>query len=202
MKLKAGECKFISTIELVANTIRHQIEFSKEYQEIGVICNRQNVREMVMKTASVFKMDGVTLSVNCKDIEILADPLLQKVFYNLFDNAFRYAPPFSSINVSCSETDGGMEVVFEDDGAGIGEDDRKHLFERGFGKNTGLGLFLHGRSLRLPVITITENGEPGKGARFEIRVPKGITGFPVPEKSREDTESPLAVRTSVPGRHK
>ncbi len=173
-----GMQKYISNIEKVANTIRHQIEFSKEYQEIGVNdATWQNVREMVMKTASVFKMDGVTLSVNCKDIEILADPLLQKVFYNLFDNAFRYAPPFSSINVSCSETDGGMEVVFEDDGAGIGEDDRKHLFERGFGKNTGLGLFLSREILTITGITITENGEPGKGARFEIRVPKGNYRF-------------------------
>jgi PAS domain S-box-containing protein len=175
---------YINNIEKAAKTIRHQIEFSKEYQEIGVNdATWQNVRETVIKTASIFKMEGVTLSVNCEDIEIFADPLLEKVFYNLFDNAFRYAPPFSSITVSCSETDGGLDVVFEDDGAGIGEDDRKHLFERGFGKNSGLGLFLSREILEITGITISENGEAGKGARFEMTVPKGGYRFSGEEKN-------------------
>jgi len=49
----------------------------------------------------------------------------------------------------------------------------KKLFTRGFGKNTGLGLFLSREILSITGITITENGTPGKGARFEITVPKG-----------------------------
>ncbi|MCX6690353.1 MAG: sensor histidine kinase, partial [Methanoregula sp.] len=51
--------------------------------------------------------------------------------------------------------------------------DKKKLFTRGFGKHTGLGLFLSREILAITGITITENGVPGKGARFEITVPKG-----------------------------
>jgi len=46
---------------------------------------------------------------------------------------------------------------------------KEKIFERGYGKNTGMGLFL---SREIPAIT--RNGEPGKGARFEIRVPPGV----------------------------
>jgi signal transduction histidine kinase len=51
---------------------------------------------------------------------------------------------------------------------------KEKIFERGFGKNTGLGLFLAREILVITGITITENGTPGKGARFEITVPKGM----------------------------
>jgi len=39
------------------------------------------------------------------------------------------------------------------------------------------GLFLGGEILAITGITITENGTPGKGARFEITVPKGMYRF-------------------------
>jgi signal transduction histidine kinase len=51
------------------------------------------------------------------------------------------------------------------------------IFDRGFGKHTGFGLFLSREILAITGITITENGEPGKGARFEIVVPKGAYRF-------------------------
>ena len=44
---------------------------------------------------------------------------------------------------------------------------------KGFGQNTGLGLFLSREILAITGITITENGVPGIGARFEIRVLNG-----------------------------
>jgi signal transduction histidine kinase len=47
------------------------------------------------------------------------------------------------------------------------------LFTKGFGKHTGLGLYLSREILSITGITITENGEPGKGARFEMTVPDG-----------------------------
>jgi PAS domain S-box-containing protein len=167
--------EYISDMEQAAKTIQHQIEFTREYQEIGVKAAAwQNLGETVMNSASTFYRNNISLEISCDDFEIFADPLLQKVFYNLFDNAFRYAAPFTTITVHCQETGEGLLVVFADDGVGISEDDRKHLFERGFGRNTGLGLFLSREILSITGITITENGEPGKGARFEITVPINV----------------------------
>ncbi len=169
---------YFNELNEAAQTIQRQIEFTKEYQEIGVnAATWQNVRDTVQRAGSVFKMETVTLTMNCGNVEIFADPLLQKVFHNLFDNAFRYAPPFTTITVTCEETENGLSVIFADDGSGITENVRKHLFERGFGKHTGLGLFLSREILAITGIVITENGEAGKGARFEMTVPKGAYRF-------------------------
>jgi len=63
--------------------------------------------------------------------------------------------------------------VCEDDGMGVPAEEKEKIFERGFGKNTGLGLTLSKEILSITGITIRETGEPGRGARFEMTVPKG-----------------------------
>ena len=52
--------------------------------------------------------------------------------------------------------------------------EKARIFERGVGKNTGMGLFLTREILGITGITITETGDWKKGARFEIRVPRGM----------------------------
>jgi signal transduction histidine kinase len=63
--------------------------------------------------------------------------------------------------------------VYEDDGAGVPEKNKTMLFNRIVGKKPTAGLFLVREILSLTGITIRENGEPGKGTRFEMMVPKG-----------------------------
>ena len=100
--------------------------------------------------------------------------MFEKVFYNLIDNALRYGgQKMTMIRIASQESGDGLLISIEDDGAGISEGDKKRLFERGFGHNTGLGLFLSREILAITGITITGTGEPGRGAMFEIMVPKG-----------------------------
>ena len=73
--------------------------------------------------------------------------------------------------VTCHE--GDPLIICEDDGVGIPAEEKVLIFQRGFGRNTGMGLFLPAEILSIPGITITGTGEPGNGARFEIAVPKG-----------------------------
>jgi signal transduction histidine kinase len=68
-------------------------------------------------------------------------------------------------------------LYVEDDGSGIPASDKERIFQRGFGKHTGLGLFLVREILGITGITIRETGEPGKGAQFEITVPAGDCRF-------------------------
>jgi signal transduction histidine kinase len=63
--------------------------------------------------------------------------------------------------------------VCEDDGDGIPVEDKERIFDWGFGKNTGFGLAISREILGITGITIRETGVPGKGARFEMAVPKG-----------------------------
>jgi signal transduction histidine kinase len=60
------------------------------------------------------------------------------------------------------------ENNYEDDGAGIPENEKSLIFTEGYGKGAGYGLFLIHKMCETYGWQIKETGEPGKGARFEI----------------------------------
>ncbi|MGB8819596.1 MAG: ATP-binding protein, partial [Methanoregula sp.] len=115
------------------------------------------------------------ISFTCEagDLEIYADPMLEKVFYNLFDNAFRYGEGVTKVRLSGAIDGTDLLLYFEDNGIGIVENEKTRIFSRGIGKNTGLGLFLTREILAITRIGISETGEYRKGARFTLRVPRG-----------------------------
>ncbi|MFA4825567.1 MAG: MASE3 domain-containing protein [Methanoregula sp.] len=171
----AKTSEYIIKEERAANAIERQIIFTKEYQDLGVKApDWQNVEAGVKNAYASLPMRDIRLTPEVNNLEVYADPLLEKVFYNLIDNALRYGgQKMTTIHISLKDAETGLVISVEDDGVGILAEDKKRLFERGFGKHTGLGLFLSREILSITGITITETGEPGKGARFEILVPKG-----------------------------
>jgi signal transduction histidine kinase len=116
---------------------------------------------------------GIYVAPEMADIEIFADPMLQTVFYNLCDNAIRHGVHVTEIRIYPHITPEGLIIICEDNGVGIPIPEKERIFGRGYGKNTGFGLFLVREILGITGITIQETGEPGKGARFEMVVPPG-----------------------------
>jgi PAS domain S-box-containing protein len=163
----------------ITDTISSLINFTRDYEGLGVNAPVwQNVHTVIGNIATRLPSRDIRLDTGDPVLEVFADPLLERVFYNLIDNALRYGgEKMTSIRVSSHESSNGLVIIFEDDGAGIAIQDKTHLFEKGFGKNTGLGLFLSREILGITGITITVNGEPGTGARFEITVPEGAFRF-------------------------
>jgi signal transduction histidine kinase len=132
---------------------------------------------LVARAASGLDTDGVTVRNECGSLEIFADPLLEKVVYNLLENALRHGGKMTSIRVCWQTEDYELVWVFEDDGDGVPAGDKDRIFTKGFGRNTGFGLFLAREILAITDMDIAETGFPGKGARFEIRVPAGQYRF-------------------------
>jgi signal transduction histidine kinase len=160
--------------QMILGTIREQLQFIEDYEKIGVQKpSWQSLPMVVRKASALLPLDFITLSlVEIDDIELYADPLLLKVFYNLLDNTLRHGGKITSVRISAEKSDNGLLIVYEDDGVGIPAKEKESIFLRGKGKNTGLGLFLIREILSITGITIRENGLAGKGARFEIRVPE------------------------------
>ena len=157
----------------ITNAIRVQIEFTREYESLGVKGLRwERVEDIIGRVSDQFLK---TIPVTCEvgNLEVYADPMIDKVFYNLFDNAFRYAEGLSKIRIFSAVSGDSLVISFEDDGVGISPEDKEKIFIQGFGKNTGLGLFLSREILSITGMSIRESGEYGAGARFEIGVPKG-----------------------------
>ena len=164
----------LQSMEKNIHGIQAQIAFTKDYQEIGAqVPGWHRVDRVVRAAASQLNCGDTRLTVDTGTIEIFADPMVGKVFYNLIDNALRHGGPVTRIAFSCQQKGPAMVIICEDDGTGIADKDKLHIFTKGFGKDSGLGLFLIHEILAITGITIHETGEPGKGARFEMTVSDG-----------------------------
>ncbi|MGB7789020.1 PAS domain S-box protein [Methanoregula sp.] len=171
--------QLLNDIRDLTRVIQRHIAFTREYQEVGVhLAQWQNVNDVIKKVLQNFEKSGITFSSDFEKMEIYADPLLEKVFYNLVDNAIRYGETLTTISIYPTISDTGFSLVFEDNGVGVEAGQKREIFKRGVGKNTGMGLFLTAEILAITGISIEENGIFGKGARFEIRIPNGTWRFP------------------------
>ncbi|MCK9580044.1 MAG: hybrid sensor histidine kinase/response regulator [Methanoregula sp.] len=165
---------YMTKQQLILGMIREQIQFIEDYERIGIQKPYwQQVTSVIRKAASLQPAGIINLTLEGIDeIEIFSDPLLLKVFYNLLDNTIRHGNRhITTVKISAMKSGGDLILLYEDDGVGIPAAEKEHIFIRGKGKNTGLGLYLIREILSITGITIQETGFAGKGVRFEITVP-------------------------------
>jgi PAS domain S-box-containing protein len=176
--------EYLSHIGESAQHIKRQIAFTRDYQDIGVYSPAwQDVREVITRAILSIDVKPIQVFSEIAGVEIYSDPLIGKVFFNLIDNAKRYGETISQIRFSGYEADNEYHIICEDDGVGISEEFKVKIFNREYYKHTGFGLNLSREILDITGITIRETGTEGKGARFEILVPKGKFRFyPADEK--------------------
>jgi PAS domain S-box-containing protein len=174
--------------EAIADTIGNQIIFTRAYQNVGAQPPGWiGVTDTTRKVLGSMDPGPVSVHTDIKTLEIYADPLMERVFYYLVENSLRHGGKVTEIRITAREKEDRLTLVYEDDGIGIAYPEKELIFEREYGKNTGLGLFLAREILSITGITISENGEPGKGVRFEMIVPRGLYRFigaqknPLPE---------------------
>jgi len=166
--------RYLKNLNKGIETIHNQIIFTRDYQDLGVVSPTwQSVSGAVRESAFAFSGQGINFSIEDSSLEVYADPLLRKAFYNLFDNARAHGE--SVTEISCSYLMEGESIVIEirDNGVGVPEDMKELIFEKSVGNNTGLGLFLVRGILSITGMEIKETGKEGEGARFEITVPAG-----------------------------
>lgn len=160
------------------------IEFARFYQNLGVAApSWQGIDGILARLISQLDTGGTPVLFNLQGVEVYADPLLGRVFSNLIKNAVRHGERVTCIQFGYEETPSGLTVTCEDDGAGIPPSDKEQIFEKGFGRHSGLGLFLVREILNITGLSIRETGEFGRGARFEIHIPHGNYRIPgAPER--------------------
>ena len=169
----------LDKIDQITQLIQKQIRFTRDYQNIGTLAPRwQDVDKTIAAAIADIPMDNVSVETDLPGIEIYADMLLEKVFFNLVDNALRHGGgKISRIRFGFREVPEGLVITCDDDGTGIPPDAKEKIFRREYYRNTGYGLFLVAEILGITGMTIRETGEFGKGARFEIFCPKGSFRF-------------------------
>ncbi|HSQ92983.1 MAG TPA: PAS domain S-box protein, partial [Methanoregula sp.] len=172
---------YLQKIDAATTAVRSQIEFTRVYQDLGThepqwLALDEVMPRLYLPPAVVLKADG-------HGIQVYADPMLERVFFNLLDNSIRHGQRVSEIRVMPLRAGEDLVVVWEDNGIGIPAHEKERIFERGFGRNSGLGMFMVREILSLTGITIRETGVPGTGSRFEIVVPNGAFRMPDHDKN-------------------
>ncbi len=180
------QVEMLAKQQKTCEAIAKQIDFTRDYDQFGIKTPGWHRIDAI--AAQAYSLLSQTITFRCKTgtLEIYADPMLEKVFYNLFDNAFRYGEGITRISLTWARAGEDLLLIVEDDGVGIAHEEKERIFGSGYGKNTGLGLYLTREILSLTGMTIAETGEYERGARFEIRVPDGNFRFLKPAAESQD----------------
>ncbi len=164
-------------LERMGQTLRLMQEHTREsgdYQNVGIHEPVwQDPSTVFTRVTASFSGTGIDFSSDLSRYEILADPLIDRALYNLVDNSVRHGNRVSVIHLTGSQAGDQLDLIYEDNGSGVQHDEKERIFEEGFGKHTGFGMFLVREILAVTGISISETGTFGNGARFEMKVPPG-----------------------------
>lgn len=107
-----------------------------------------------------------------------SEPLLEQVWLNLLDNAIKYSPECGCIAVRMTEREGVLRVSVSDQGEGMTEEVRRHIFEKFYqgdashrAEGNGLGLALVKRIVDLCRGRVLVSSAPGQGTVFTVELP-------------------------------
>jgi PAS domain S-box-containing protein len=168
--------KYLDGIDCALASSSEIFEFSRLYERIGVEkASKENVFDCFNQAVSLIpNLNNLEVVNECQGLVVVADSLLKQLLYNFIDNSIKHGGKVTQIRLHYSKDGDELKLFYEDNGVGIPEANKSRLFDSGFttGNGSGLGLYLIKKMMDVYGWTITENGEPGKGAKFVMATPK------------------------------
>ena len=168
--------------ELISNILKlNKLEkqaitpVAEEYDLCGQLA------ECAVNYEPVWEKKDIGFDADMEDsVKITADAaLMELVWNNLLSNAVKFTEPGGTIKLTEQSDDSEIRVSVEDNGCGMTEETRKHIFEKFYQGDTshamagnGLGLALALRVLQLNDYKIEVESEPGRGSKFTVIIPK------------------------------
>ena len=166
---------YLDKMEGSMRVINDRIAFTGNYQDMGMSPPVwQDLNGVFLYAISHLDLGSINRKTSIQGIWIFADPMLEKALFNLVKNTVLHAKTATEIRFTWRESIDGLILVYEDNGIGILPEQKDTIFAPDIRISKGFGLFFVREILSLTEITIEETGEPGKGARFEMTVPKGM----------------------------
>jgi len=142
------------------------------------------IRELVTEMNEKFPEANFTFDEPSAVPHIRGDrPGLTSVVTNLLENAVKYSPDDSCIKTRLSQTDTGIRLDVIDEGYGVPEKEKKHIFEKFYRvgnedtrktKGTGLGLYIVKQIVLAHKGTIQVLDNEPKGTIFRVEIPFSI----------------------------
>jgi DNA-binding response OmpR family regulator/anti-sigma regulatory factor (Ser/Thr protein kinase) len=166
---------YLSKAKTSLEKARVIIEVARTYQINGAMDIKwDSLRSVLDRSSKSVHMNGVTYSNTTNDWQILVDPLLEMVCANIITNSVRHGRNVTKIVARSELVDDGLDLIIEDDGCGIAEEDKERIFGLLTPAGAPHGLAIARRILEAEMIQIREAGTCGSGARFVLHFPDGL----------------------------
>jgi signal transduction histidine kinase len=118
-----------------------------------------------------------------KELTLRADQsLMTQLFVNLIGNAIKYGSAGGNVWLNADQRDGFVKIEVSDDGIGISEEDKSHIFERFYRADkardrsgSGLGLAIVKWIVELHGGTIEVKSSVGHGTTFSFALPQQVS---------------------------
>jgi len=162
------------------------LELAQEPVDLSLL-----LQEVAQHHLILFAENFINLSMDVQDnLEVMGDAgHIERVIFNLLNNAFKYAPEHSTVSLSAHAKHDRAVIRIQDEGPGISEEHQVRLFDRFYraddararneGGGAGLGLAICKRIVEAHKGDISINSKEGEGAEFLVRLPlsSGNPGF-------------------------
>jgi PAS domain S-box-containing protein len=178
-------------IEKIKNSVRHLNNLLEDFLSLGKLDEGKIgihlfefdlddlIRDTIEEMNPTLKDGQQIIFKNSRQNLITSDKnLIRNILFNLLSNAIKFSDPFGKIFVTASIKKNITYISIQDEGMGISEEDKKHLFSSFFrGRNviniqgTGLGLHIVKRYVDLLKGTISLESKLGKGTHITFSIP-------------------------------
>ncbi len=198
------------------NLINELLEFRKSEQgHLKIKVSQRDIvkfiYEIYLSFSEYANYRQIKFNLDCKDEQIMLwfDPVqMQKVFYNLISNAFKYTPKDGTINIGIEQNIDTVKISVMDSGIGISVDAIDKIFDRFYQAEnglqisnmvpgTGIGLALTKNIIELHSAEIQVESQLEVGSRFSVIIKKGSAHFSVDQKvDTEDIDASCLIQIS------
>jgi len=163
--------ELVSNILLLSKVDNKAIQAKKTTYRLD-----EQIRQSIVLLEPKWSAKEIDFDVDLDEIEYTGDEsLMFHVWNNLIDNAIKFSPENGLVRMSLKRTDEKIIFTIEDEGCGISDEEKKHIFNKFYqsdsshkAEGNGLGLALVKNILNLCGGEISVTDGKNGGARFEV----------------------------------
>jgi heavy metal sensor kinase len=180
----------LEEVHRLSEIVETLLELSRaEYGKINMNFEQDNISEMILEVVEdgeilAGEKEIIVKSSIQENISLKYDSArIYQVILNLVENAVKYTPRNGKITIILKDDNGHVNILIEDTGIGMNEDELPHIFDRFYRVNSSKINHIKGNGLGLSIVawiinahqgTIDVSSNPDKGTRFNIVLPKNI----------------------------
>lgn len=179
--------KNVDRLTVIIEDLLDLARIERLYERSEFVLNEGNIYQLLESAIQIcqgaFTAKNIRIELDCEP-SLMApfdSHLLERAVVNLLDNAIKYSPPDSVIEIRAVSGEEEIEIRFRDHGIGIGKEHLPRLFERFYRVDkarsrklggTGLGLAIVKHIVQIHGGRITVESVPGSGSTFMIYLPR------------------------------